>query len=177
MSIKGWRSLRLYWKMDTVNNAISPICFRVNHAWYENKRLTSIAVLYRLRDVALFSFYLRRARGDLCVLLLFHLEQVNHLRCKNGISFFIMLEANIIPLFSRLAFLLSISSIKIILILFIIRDLQVLESFVFFSFHQTAETKLNFLLKEERIKNIIHLCILFFYRWINWHVNNSDFKY
>lgn len=86
----------VYWKMDTVNNAISPICFRVNHAWYENKRLTSIAVLYRLRGVAPFSFYLHRARGDLCVLLLFHLKQVNHLRCKNGISFFIMLEANII---------------------------------------------------------------------------------
>lgn len=129
--------VEVYWKMDTVNNAISPICFRVNHAWYENKRLTSIAVLYRLRGIALFSFYLHRARGDLCILLLFHLKRVNHLRCKNGISFFIMLEANIIPLFFRLTFLLSFSSTKIILILFIIRNLQVLE---FFSFHQTFES-------------------------------------
>lgn len=39
--------------------------------------------------------------------------------------------------FFRLTFLLSFSSTKIILILFIIRNLQVLE---FFSFHQTFES-------------------------------------
>lgn len=69
--------------------------------------------------------------------------------------------------FFRLTFLLSFSSIKIILILFVIRNLQVL-SFAFFSFHQTfesAETKLNFLIKKKRIKNIyLYTNIFFFYR-------------
>lgn len=62
--------------------------------------------------------------------------------------------------FFRLAFLLSFSSIKIILILFVIRNLQVLESFAFFFFHQTfesVETKLNFLIKKKL--RISFICI------------------
>lgn len=60
--------------------------------------------------------------------------------------------------FFRLAFLLSFSSIKIILILFIIQNLQVLE-FFFLSpnFPKCCKRrKLNFLLRKKRIKNIIY---------------------
>lgn len=81
------------------NNTVSLICFRVNQARCENKELTSIAVLDRLRGVALSSFFIFVVPviiyAQFFLFLLFHLEQLNHLRFKSRISLFAQLEMNI----------------------------------------------------------------------------------